>query len=122
VGSFRPDFRLHETNSHNRLWRSTSDTSVASLARLDPHFRAVFDAARAAKIVSTPSAVTPSKFSRSEVPSLDKQPTTPYARYRLPLVNRRRPRDFAHRVSDYRLLFTHDVPPERLQALRGFLW
>lgn len=119
VGSFRPDSRYR---FHERSWRSTSDTSVANPHSLRVAFLCELAAARAAKIVSTPKAVTPSKISRSKVPSLGKQLTTPHALYRSPIVNHRRPCDFAHRASDCRLLFAHDVPPERLQALRGFLW
>lgn len=78
--------------------------------------------AKVAKIASTPFAVTRSKLSRPRVPSLGKRPVTHCDHFRSPIRDRRRHRDVARRASDSRLLFTHDIPPERLRAPRGFLW
>lgn len=94
------------------LQRPTSDTPVASLATPRAFFR-VLSGARCGEgrqIVSTPSAVTRSKVSRSEVPSLDKRSKTLRAPYRSPILNRRQPRDFAHRPSDVRLCSPTGIP------------
>lgn len=119
VGSFRPDSRYR---FHERSWRSTSDTPVTALTRPARGVCRKRDSARAAKIVSTPKAVTLSKISRSKVPSLDRQLTTPHALYRSPIVNHRAAAQLC--TSRFRLsapLYPRH-PSQRLQALRGFLW
>lgn len=99
MGNFLPD---HEApHCCVLLRRPTSDTSVATL-RWAPCCSPRCCGARGCECrqtVSTPSAVTRSKISRSEVPSLGKRLTTLHALYRSPIVNRRRPRNFAHRAS-----------------------
>lgn len=84
------------------LSRPPCSTRVRCLPRRDP--------ARIAKIASTPEAVTRPKLSRSRMPSLGKQPATHCDHFRSPISGRDRPRDFAHRASDRRLLFAQVVP------------
>jgi len=81
-----------------------------------------YEPAKVAKIASTPSTVTRPRLSRPRVPSLGKQPVTPHDHFRSPIPDRRRPRDFAGRASDSRLLFTHTIPRSacwRFEATSG---
>jgi len=114
--SIRPN---HESEKE----RSTSDTPVASLPKslAMSALSAVAKTREGRQTVSTSLAVKRSKLSRSEVPSLGKWFPTLHALYRSPIVNQRRLRDFARRVTDLRLTSPTASPASRA-ALRGFLW